>query len=49
MQYYPLCYYPAVNGINPLKEVTIKEVAPLTMPFYLKIWMGGRHICPGAL
>jgi len=42
MHYYLLCYYLAANGINPLKDVTIKEVAPPTMPYYLKKgWVDG--------
>ncbi len=42
MHYYLLCYFLAANGINPLKDVTIKEVAPQTMPFYLKKgWVDG--------
>ncbi|MCK5344730.1 MAG: ABC transporter substrate-binding protein, partial [Candidatus Heimdallarchaeota archaeon] len=36
MHYYLLCYFLASNGLNPLKDVSIIEVAPPTMPFYLK-------------
>ena len=42
MHYYLLCYYLAANGIDPLRDVTIKEVAPPTMPFYFKRgWVDG--------
>ncbi|KKM65738.1 hypothetical protein LCGC14_1488230, partial [marine sediment metagenome] len=36
MHYYLLCYYLAANGLNPLKDVTIKEVVPPLMPYYLR-------------
>ncbi len=36
MHYYLLCYYLAANGINPLKDVEIKEVAPPIMPYHLR-------------
>jgi len=36
MHYYLLCYYLAANGINPLKDVTIEEVAPPRMPYYIE-------------
>ena len=42
MHYYLLCYFLAQNGVNPLKEVTIQEVAPPRMPYYLeKGWVDG--------
>ncbi|MFC1706875.1 ABC transporter substrate-binding protein [Planctomycetota bacterium] len=42
MHYYLLCYFLAANGLNPLKDVTIKEVAPPRMPYYLeKGWVDG--------
>ncbi len=42
MHYYLLCYYLASHGINPLTEVTIKEVAPPRMPYHLeKGWVDG--------
>ncbi len=42
MHYYLLCYFLAENGINPLKDVTIREVAPPRMPYYLeKGWVDG--------
>lgn len=36
MHYYLLCYYLAANGVNPLEDVRIKEVAPSLMPYYLR-------------
>ena len=36
MHYYLLCYFLAANGLNPLKDVIIKEVVPPLMPYYLK-------------
>ena len=36
MHYYLLCYFLAENGVNPLKDVTIREVAPPRMPYYLE-------------
>ncbi len=36
MHYYLLCYYLAANGLNPLKDVIIKEVVPPLMPYYLR-------------
>lgn len=36
MHYYLLCYHLAANGLNPLRDVTIKEVAPPTMPIISK-------------
>ena len=42
MHYYLLCYYLAANGLNPLKDVTIKEVAPSAMPYYFaNEWIDG--------
>ena len=42
MHYYLLCHYLASHGVNPLKEVTIEEVAPPRMPYYLeKGWVDG--------
>ena len=42
VQYYLLCYFLAEHGLDPLKDVTIKEVAPPQMPFYLeKGWVDG--------
>ncbi|MEO2027737.1 MAG: ABC transporter substrate-binding protein [Fuerstiella sp.] len=42
MQYYLLCYFLAEHGLDPLKDVTINEVAPPQMPFYLeKGWVDG--------
>ncbi|MHC4399157.1 MAG: ABC transporter substrate-binding protein [Planctomycetota bacterium] len=42
MHYYLLCYFLAENGINPIKDVAIKEVAPPRMPYYLeKGWVDG--------
>ena len=42
MHYYLLCHFLAAHGINPLREVTIKEVAPPRMPYYLeKGWLDG--------
>ncbi len=36
MHFYLLCYFLAKNGLNPLEDVTIKEVPPPLMPYYLK-------------
>ena len=36
MHYYLLCHYLAANGVDPLTEVTIVEVAPPNMPYYMK-------------
>ena len=36
MHYYLLCYFLAENGVNPLKDVVIEEVAPSRMPYYLE-------------
>lgn len=36
MHYYLLCYFLAYHGINPLEDVTIIEVSPPIMPYYLK-------------
>ena len=36
MHYYLLCHYLAQHGVNPLVDVTIKEVAPPNMPAYLE-------------
>jgi PAS domain S-box-containing protein len=42
MHYYLLCYFLAANGLNPLEDATIKEVAPPRMPYYLhKDWVDG--------
>ena len=42
MHYYLLCHYLAAHGIHPLKDVTIEEVAPPRMPYYLKKgWVDG--------
>lgn len=42
MHYYLLCHYLAANGVHPLKDVTIKEVSPPRMPYYLeKGWVDG--------
>jgi len=42
MHYYLLCYYLAQHGVNPLKDVTIIEVAPPNMPHYLEQgWVDG--------
>ena len=35
MQYYLLCELLARHGINPLSEVTIEEVVPPRMPYYI--------------
>jgi len=37
MHYYLLCLFLAENGINPIKDVKIIEVAPPRMPHFLKI------------
>ena len=36
MEYYLLCHFLAESGINPLKDVDIIEVSPLSMPYYLE-------------
>ncbi|RLB56901.1 MAG: hypothetical protein DRI90_18365 [Deltaproteobacteria bacterium] len=36
MHYYLLCHYLAQHGVNPLKDVTVLEVAPPDMPAYLE-------------
>ena len=36
MHYYLLCSFLAENGVDPLKDVTIREVAPPRMPYYLE-------------
>ena len=36
MHYYLLCYFLAAHGLNPLDDVTIKEVPPPLMPYYLR-------------
>ncbi len=42
MHYYLLCHFLAENGVNPLQDVTIREVAPPRMPYYLeKGWVDG--------
>lgn len=42
MHYYLLCHFLAKHGLNPLKDVTIREVAPPRMPYYLeKGWVDG--------
>ncbi|MFC1975188.1 ABC transporter substrate-binding protein [Chloroflexota bacterium] len=42
MHYYLLCYFLAANGVSPLEDVTIKEVAPPRMSYYLKQgWVDG--------
>ncbi|MFW6169183.1 MAG: ABC transporter substrate-binding protein [Planctomycetota bacterium] len=42
MHYYLLCHFLAKHGVNPLTEVTIREVAPSRMPYYLeKGWVDG--------
>ncbi|MFO7904051.1 MAG: response regulator [Pirellulaceae bacterium] len=42
MHYYLLCHFLAEHGINPLTEVTIREVVPSRMPYYLeKGWVDG--------
>ena len=42
MHYYLLCHYLAEHGLNPLADVTIKEVAPPNMPYYLEQgWVDG--------
>ncbi|MFH1532920.1 MAG: ABC transporter substrate-binding protein [Pseudomonadota bacterium] len=42
MHYYLLCHYLAANGVHPLEEVTIQEVSPPRMPYFLKRgWVDG--------
>ncbi len=42
MHYYLLCYFLAYHGVNPLEDVTIVEVSPSIMPYYLrKGWVDG--------
>jgi len=42
MEYYLLCHFLAESGINPLDDVDIGEVSPLSMPYYLeKGWIDG--------
>ncbi len=42
MHYYLLCHYLAEHGVDPLREVTIIEVAPPNMPYYLaQGWVDG--------
>ena len=42
MHYYLLCYFLAANGLDPLNDVTIKEVTPPRMPYHLKQgWVDG--------
>ena len=42
MHYYLLCHYLAQNGLNPLQDVSIIEVAPPNMPHYLEQgWVDG--------
>ncbi len=42
MHYYLLCHFLANNGLNPLKDVTIREIAPPRMPYYIeKGWVDG--------
>jgi PAS domain S-box-containing protein len=36
MHYYLLCLFLAEHGLNPLKDVTIIEVSPPRMPYYLE-------------
>ena len=36
MHYYLLCHFLAEHGVNPLTDVTILEVAPPRMPYYLE-------------
>jgi len=36
MNYYLLAFFLAEKGLNPLTDVTIEEVAPLSLPYYLK-------------
>jgi len=39
MNYYLLAFFLAERGLNPLTDVTIEEVAPLSLPYYLKTGM----------
>lgn len=42
MHYYLLCHFLASHGLDPLKDITIREVAPPRMPYYLeKQWVDG--------
>ncbi len=42
MHYYLLCHLLAAGGVDPLTDVTIREVAPPRMPYYLaKGWVDG--------
>ena len=42
MHYYLLCHYLAQHGLNPLQDVTIMEVSPPRMPYYLEQgWVDG--------
>lgn len=42
MQYYLFCHFLANHGVNPLTDVTIEEVAPSRMSYYLeKEWVDG--------
>jgi len=42
MEYYLLCHFLAEHGLDPLTDITINEVAPTQMPFYLeKGWVDG--------
>ncbi len=36
IHYYLLCYFLASHGLNPLTDVTIKEVSPVNMPYLIK-------------
>ncbi len=36
MHYYLLAFFLAEKGLNPLTDVTIEEVTPVLMPYYLK-------------
>jgi len=36
MNYYLLAFFLAEKGLNPLTDVTIEEVAPLSLPYYLE-------------
>jgi nitrate/nitrite transport system substrate-binding protein len=36
MHYYLLCFLLAQQGLNPLRDVTIQEVTPPLMPYYLE-------------
>ncbi len=42
MHYYLLCHFLASHGLDPLHDVTIKEVPPARMPWFLqKGWVDG--------